>query len=80
MTPETLQRINDLRARILAADEAQRSGSHESYLKLMPSDEEIIEALRQARSDRVGAVQAKSARSEAKARVASLSLDELFGD
>lgn len=80
MTPETAQRINDLRARIVQADEAQRAGNHEAFARLMPSDDEIVEAIRAARSDRAQAVATKSAKSEAKAKISSLSLDELFGD
>jgi hypothetical protein len=80
MTPEALSRINDLRSRVLQADEALRAGDHDRAQRLMPSDDEIIEALKLARSSRAEAVAAKSAKSEAKAKIASMTLDDLFGD
>jgi hypothetical protein len=73
MTPETLARINDLRQRVVAADEAQRAGDHERAIALMPSDDDIIAALRAARTERSTTVAAKAERATVKAKASAMS-------
>lgn len=72
MTPETLAHINDLRQRIVLADEALRRGDEAAHARLMPSDADIIAALEAARTQRSSATTAKAEKAVAKARTASL--------
>lgn len=81
MTPESLARLNDLRSRVVAADEAERAGDHDRARTLMPSDEELIAALTAARADRSEALKKKSERATEKAAAAAfatMDLNELF--
>jgi|MudIll2142460700_1097286.scaffolds.fasta_scaffold338198_3 hypothetical protein len=77
MTPETLQRINDLRQRVVLADEATRSGDHDRAQSLMPSDEEIVEALKAARIQRATATTAKAEKASAKASASVLTVADV---
>jgi hypothetical protein len=82
MTPDTLSKLNDLRMRVVQADEAERAGDHERARALMPSDTEIIEALKLARADRAAATAKKSAAALTKAeadKFKTMDLNELFG-
>lgn len=81
MTPESLQRIQDLRLRIVQSDEAARSGNHDLARKLMPSDDEIVEALKAARDDRAAAMAKKADKAQTKAATEAfktMDLNELF--
>ena len=81
MTPDSLARLNDLRSRVVAADEAERAGDHDRARTLMPSDDEIIEALSAARADRSEALKKRSERAADKAAVAAfatMDLNDLF--
>lgn len=81
MTPESLSRLNDLRQRIVQADEAQRAGDYERASALMPSDDDIIAALKASRVDRAASMERKATKAEstaASSKFATMSLEEIF--
>jgi hypothetical protein len=81
MTPETLSRINDLRARCLQSDEARRAGDLDRAASLEPSVEEIDAALGQTRVHRTAAATPKATAAATKAKASALSsinINDLF--
>ena len=76
MTPETHTKIQDYRSRILRAEDLRKAGQ-EIPPDLIPTDEEIRDAITALRKDRIATPPPKKKTAQAKAD--ALDLTAIFG-
>ena len=75
---EILAQLTDFRQRVLHADKLRRDGDKEGADKLMPTKEELIQAIKAYRQSLGAKQSARAATSESKSRAAAIaSMDNL---